>query len=41
MDKVKAEKLHDEIIAKVAEYYEMVHAPVQDAPFEAGKSKVN
>ena len=41
MDKVKAEKLHDEIIAKVAEYYEMVHAPVQNAPFEAGKSKVN
>ena len=41
MDKVKAKKLHDEIIAKVAEYYETVHAPVQNAPFIAGKSKVN
>ena len=41
MDKVKADKLHDEIIAKVAEYYELVHAPAQNAPFEPGISKVN
>ena len=41
MDKVKADKLHDEIIAKVAEYYELVHAPAQNAPFEPGMSKVN
>lgn len=41
MDKVKAEKLHDEIIAKVAEYYELVHAPAQNVPFEPGISKVN
>ena len=41
MDEVKAKKLHDEIIAKVAEYYETVHAPTQNAPFVAGKSRVN
>ena len=41
MDGIKAQKLHDEIIAKVAEYYELVHAPMQNPPFEPGKSKVN
>ena len=41
MDGIKAKKLHDEIIEKVAEYYETVHAPAQNAPFVAGKSRVN
>ena len=39
MDKIK--ELHDEILAKVAEYYQLVHAPAQNAPFTAGKSRVN
>ncbi|MBQ4329673.1 MAG: lipopolysaccharide biosynthesis protein RfbH [Lentisphaeria bacterium] len=41
MDGIKAKKLHDEIIEKVAEYYETVHAPAQNATFVAGKSRVN
>lgn len=41
MDGIKAKKLHDEIIEKVAEYYETVHAPQQNAPFVAGRSRVN
>lgn len=41
MDGIKAKKLHDEIIEKVAEYYETVHAPAQNAPFVAGQSRVN
>lgn len=39
MDKIK--ELHDEILAKVSEYYRLVHAPGQNAPFTAGKSRVN
>ncbi|MDD3886004.1 MAG: lipopolysaccharide biosynthesis protein RfbH [Victivallaceae bacterium] len=39
MDKIKA--LHDEILAKTAEYYRLVHAPAQNAQFEPGKSRVN
>lgn len=35
------EQLKAEILAKVAEYYHHVHAPVQNAPFVAGKSRVN
>ena len=39
MDKIK--ELHDEILAKVTEYYQLVHAPGQNAVFSAGKSRVN
>ena len=39
MDKIK--ELHDEILAKVTEYYQLVHAPGQNAAFSAGKSRVN
>lgn len=38
---MKIRELHDEIIAKSAEYYRLVHAPAQSAAFEPGKSKVN
>ncbi|MBQ9786891.1 MAG: lipopolysaccharide biosynthesis protein RfbH [Lentisphaeria bacterium] len=38
---MKIRELHDEIIAKSAEYYCLVHAPAQSAAFEPGKSKVN
>lgn len=41
MDKVKVQQLHDEILDKVREYYSLVHAPAQNAAFEAGKSRVN
>ncbi|MBR7131490.1 MAG: lipopolysaccharide biosynthesis protein RfbH [Lentisphaeria bacterium] len=41
MDKLKVQQLHDEIMEKVREYYRLCHAPAQNAPFEAGKSKVN
>ncbi|MBE6374960.1 MAG: lipopolysaccharide biosynthesis protein RfbH [Lentisphaerae bacterium] len=41
MDEIRAKQLHDEILAKTAEYYSLVHKSQQDAPFEAGKSKVN
>ncbi|MDD4818024.1 MAG: lipopolysaccharide biosynthesis protein RfbH [Victivallaceae bacterium] len=39
MDKIKA--LHDEIIAKVKAYYELAHAPAQNAPFVPGISRIN
>ncbi len=39
MDKVK--QLHDEIIAKVKEYYLAAHAPGQNAPFVPGESRIN
>ena len=39
MDKIK--QLHDEIMEKVKEYYRLVHAPAQNAPFVPGESKVN
>ncbi|MCI5778587.1 MAG: lipopolysaccharide biosynthesis protein RfbH [Lentisphaeria bacterium] len=39
MDKIKA--LHDEIIAKVREYYQLAHAPQVCAPFVPGTSRVN
>lgn len=41
MEQMKIRELHDEIIAKSAEYYRLVHAPAQSAAFEPGKSKVN
>ena len=41
MDEIRAKQLHDEILAKTAEYYSLVHKSQQDAPFEAGRSKVN
>lgn len=37
----KKEQLKKEILEKVAEYYSEVHKPVQNTPFEAGKSRVN
>ena len=39
MDKIK--QLHDEIMEKVREYYLLAHAPVQNAPFIPGESRVN
>ena len=39
MDKIK--QLHDEIMEKVKEYYSLVHAPAQNAPFVPGESRVN
>jgi CDP-6-deoxy-D-xylo-4-hexulose-3-dehydrase len=33
--------LKTEILQKVAEYYQLVHAPQQDAPFVAGETRVN
>jgi len=35
------ETLKAEILQKVAEYYQLVHAPQQDAPFVAGETRVN
>jgi CDP-6-deoxy-D-xylo-4-hexulose-3-dehydrase len=34
-------QLKAEILAKVAEYYRLVHAPAQNAPFVPGKTRVN
>ncbi|MBR7103319.1 MAG: lipopolysaccharide biosynthesis protein RfbH [Lentisphaeria bacterium] len=39
MDKVK--QLQNEIMEKVREYYRLVHAPAQNAPFIPGESRVN
>ncbi len=36
-----AEALRKEILAKVAEYYQLVHAPIQRAAFTPGESRVN
>ena len=41
MDEVKKKALHDEIISKVVEYYQLVHQPQQTQEFVPGKSKVN
>ena len=41
MDEIKKQKLHDEIIAKVVEYYKVVHQEQQEQPFVPGKSRVN
>jgi CDP-6-deoxy-D-xylo-4-hexulose-3-dehydrase len=35
------EQLKYEILAKVAEYYHLAHAPAQQAPFVPGKTRVN
>lgn len=35
------ERLKQEILAKTKEYYELVHKPIQDKEFVAGKSRVN
>jgi len=35
------QQLKQEILSKVAEYYRLVHAPVQNAPFVPGVSRVN
>ena len=40
MDKLKAQKLHDEILQKVTEYYQLTHKAAQEAPFEPGESRV-
>ena len=36
-----SEQLKSEILAKVAEYYRLVHAPAQSAPFVPGSTRVN
>lgn len=41
MDELKKEKLRREILEKVAEYYNIVHAPAQKQEFVPGKSRVN
>ena len=41
MDELKKEKLRREILEKVAEYYDIVHAPAQKQEFVPGKSRVN
>lgn len=38
---VTAEQLKQEILNKTKEYYELVHKPVQEKEFVAGKSRVN
>ena len=38
---MKAEELKQDILAKVAEYYRLVHQPAQQAPFVPGQSRVN
>ena len=38
---MNAERLKKEILGKVEEYYRLVHAPIVDAPFVSGKSRVN
>ncbi len=38
---MSAERLKQEIFAKVAEYYRMVHAPRQSEPFVPGETRVN
>jgi len=35
------QELKADILAKIAEYYRLVHAPAQNRPFIAGKSRVN
>jgi CDP-6-deoxy-D-xylo-4-hexulose-3-dehydrase len=35
-----ANDLKADILAKVTEYYRLVHAPKQEAPFQAGTSRV-
>ena len=37
----RAEALHNEILEKVREYYRLVHAPEQNAPFAPGESRIN
>jgi CDP-6-deoxy-D-xylo-4-hexulose-3-dehydrase len=41
MLKMNSQQLKADILKKVAEYYQLVHAPQQDAPFVAGKTRVN
>ncbi len=41
MDELKKEKLRREILEKVAEYYNIVHAPAQKQEFVPGRSRVN
>ena len=36
-----SQQLKADILKKVAEYYQLVHAPQQDAPFVAGETRVN
>lgn len=36
----KADALRQEILAKTKAYYELVHKPAQEAPFQPGKSRV-
>ena len=37
----RQQQLHDEILEKVREYYRLVHAPAQTAPFRPGESYLN
>ncbi|MDD5052463.1 MAG: lipopolysaccharide biosynthesis protein RfbH [Sulfuricurvum sp.] len=37
----QAEQLKNEILQKTKEYYNLVHKPLQDKTFQAGKSRVN
>jgi len=37
----RTQELKDEILAKVAEYYRLVHAPSQAAPFVPGTTRIN
>lgn len=41
LDLNKEVELRNKIKSMVAEYYDLVHKPQQEAPFEVGKSKVN
>lgn len=41
MDEIKAKELHDGILAKVREYYELVHAPQRESAFLPGESRIN
>ncbi len=41
MEQMKPEELRAEIFSKVREYYRLVHAPQQQAPFVPGKSRIH
>lgn len=40
MDRIAAQKLHDEILEKIREYWRMVHAPEAAEPFRPGESRI-
>ena len=41
MESIKQEKLRTEILDKVREYYQLVHATQQQTPFQPGKSRIH